>query len=274
MLQAAQLDLERYQNLAKTNAIPRQQLDAQIATVQQDQGLIMADQAQIDTAKLNIAYCHVVAPVSGRVGLRQVDQGNYVTPGDANGLVVLTQLTPISVVFTTAEDNLPPILKRVQAGATLPVTVYDRSGKTKLATGSLLTFDNQIDTTTGTVKLRAQFDNADSALFPNQFVNVELLVNVLHDTPVVPSSAIQRGAPGTFVYLVNNADSTVSVRKVELGPVNGDRVAVTSGLKASDQVVVDGADKLRDGAKITLRQANSDAAPAEAPPRNRQRKKQ
>jgi multidrug efflux system membrane fusion protein len=260
LLQAAKLDLERYQNLVKTNAIPRQQLDTQAALVQQDEGLVIADQAQIDTARLNITYCNIVAPVSGRLGLRQVDQGNYVTPGDANGLVIITQLAPISVVFTTAEDNLPPILKRLQAGASLAVTAYDRSGRTKLATGTLSTLDNQIDTTTGTVKLRAQFDNTDSALFPNQFVNVELLVDVLHDTPVVPSSAIQRGAPGTFVYLVN-ADSTVSVKPVELGPVNGDRIAVKSGLTPGEQVVVDGADKLRDGVKITLRQAGDSNPP-------------
>jgi multidrug efflux system membrane fusion protein len=263
MLQAAQLDLERYTTLSKTNAIPRQQLDAQQALVLQDQGNVISDQAQIDIAKLNIAYCHIVAPVNGRVGLRQVDQGNYVTPTDANGLVVITQLSPISVVFTTAEDNLPPILKRVQAGATLPVTAYDRSGNTKLATGTLLTFDNQIDTTTGTVKLRAQFGNEDNALFPNQFVNVELLVDVMRGTAVLPSSAIQRGAPGTFVYLVN-ADSTVSVKPVELGPVNGDRVAVKSGLKPGDQVVVDGADKLRDGIAITVREPGGGPAPAAA----------
>src|SRR5689334_13976180 len=272
LLQAAQLDLERYENLSKTNAIPRQQLDTQRALVLQDQGLIIADQAQIDTAKLNITYCHIVAPVNGRVGLRQVDQGNYVTPGDANGIVVITQLSPISVVFTTAEDNLPPILKRVQSGAQLPVTAYDRSGKTRLAAGLLLTFDNQIDPTTGTVKLRAQFDNSDSALFPNQFVNVELLVDTLRDTPVVQSSAIQRGAPGTFVYVVN-PDSTVSVRPVQLGPVDGDRVALKSGVKPGDQVVTDGTDKLRDGINITLRGGASDG-PAPAPaavPRSRRK---
>ena len=273
LLQSAQLDLERYQSLSKTNAIPRQQLDQQVALVQQDQGLVIADQAQIDTAKLNIAYCHIIAPVSARLGLRQVDQGNYVTPGDANGIVVITQLQPISIVFTTAEDNLPPILKRLQAGATLPVTAFDRSGRTKIATGTLLTFDNQIDTTTGTVKLRGQFDNADGTLFPNQFVNVELLVDVLHDTPVLPSSAVQRGAPGTFVYLAN-PNNTVSVRKIELGPVNGDRVAVKSGLNPGDQVVTDGADKLRDGASITVRGPGSEAAPAADPAPRSRRKKQ
>jgi multidrug efflux system membrane fusion protein len=263
MLQAAQLDLERYQNLAKTNAIPRQQLDAQVALVQQDQGLIVVDQAQIDTAKLNIAYAHIVAPVSGRVGLRQVDQGNYVTANDANGVVVITQLSPISVLFTTAEDNLPPILKRVQSGAVLPVAAFNRNGREKLATGQLSTFDNQIDTTTGTLKLRAQFDNKDNALFPNQFVNVQLLVDTLRDSAVVPASAIQHGAPGTFVYVVGD-DLKVSVRKVELGPVDGERVAIKNGLKAGERVVTDGADKLRDGIEVRLHDPNS-AAPAPAP---------
>ena len=263
MLQAAKLDLERYQNLAKTNAIPRQQLDAQVAVVQQDEGLVMVDQAQIDTARLNIAYCHIVAPVNGRAGLRQVDQGNYATANDANGLVVITQLTPISVLFTTAEDNLPPILKRVNSGAALPVTAYNRNATQKLATGRLLAFDSQIDTTTGTVKLRAEFDNKDTALFPNQFVNVQLLVDTLRDTVVVPTSAVQRGAPGTFVYVVND-DSTVGVRKVELGPVDGERVAVKDGLKTGERVVTDGADKLRDGIKVTRHEPGA-AAPAPAP---------
>jgi multidrug efflux system membrane fusion protein len=266
LLQAAQLDLERYQSLAKTNAIPRQQLDTQAALVQQDQGLVISDQAQIDTAKLNIAYCHIVSPITGRVGLRQIDQGNYVTANDANGLVVITQLSPISVLFTTAEDNLPPILKRVQGGAVLPVTAFNRNATQKLATGQLLTFDNQIDTTTGTVKMRAQFDNTDSALFPNQFVNVQLLVDTLRDTAVVPTSAIQRGAPGTFVYVVGD-DSTVSVRKVELGPVDGERVSVKSGLKTGERVVTDGADKLRDGIKVTLHEPGA-AAPAPTPDAN------
>lgn len=273
MLQAAQLDLERYQNLVKTNAIPRQQLDAQVATVQQDQGLIVVDQAQIDTAKLNIAYAHIVAPVSGRIGLRLVDQGNYVTASDATGLVVLTQLTPISVLFTTAEDNLPAILKRVQGGATLPVTGFNRNGSQKLATGQLLTFDSQIDPTTGTIKLRAQFDNTDGALYPNQFVNVSLLVDTLRDTEVLPTSAIQRGAPGTFVYVVGD-DRKVSVRKVVLGPVDGERVAIKSGVKTGERVVTDGADKLRDGIEVTLHQPGeaAPAAPAPNPDRGQRRR--
>jgi multidrug efflux system membrane fusion protein len=202
--------------------------------------------------------------LNGRVGLRQVDQGNYVTPGDPNGLVVVTQLSPISVLFTTAEDNLPAILKRVESGATLPITAYDRTGTTKIATGELLTFDNQIDTTTGTVRLRAQFANEKNTLFPNQFVNVELLVDVLKGVAVMPTSAAQRGAPGTFVYLVQ-PDNTVKVRVVELGPVNGESVAVKSGLAPGDRVVVDGADKLRDGIKITVREPGStDTPPAPA----------
>jgi membrane fusion protein, multidrug efflux system len=254
LLATAQLDLKRYQDLAKTNAIPRQQLDTQSSLVSQYQANIISDQAQIDNAKLNIAYCHIVAPISGRVGLRLIDQGNYVTAGDATGLVVITQLQPISVVFTTAEDNLPQIQKRLRAGATLPVTAFDRTGTTKLSVGALKTIDNQIDTTTGTVKLRAEFADDDDSLFPNQFVNVRLLVDVQRDATVIPTSAVQRGAPGTFVYLIN-PDSTVAVRPVTLGVGSGERVAVSSGLSPGDRVVIDGADKLRNGAKVTVRES-------------------
>jgi multidrug efflux system membrane fusion protein len=275
LLQTAELDLKRYQDLAKTNAIPRQQLDTQVSLVAQDKGLVIADQAQIDTQKLNIAYCHIIAPITGRAGLRLVDPGNYVTANDATGIVVLTQLRPISVVFTVAEDNVPQIAKRLRAGATLPVTAFDRSGANRLATGALKTLDNQIDTTTGTLKLRAEFANEDDSLFPNQFVNVQLLIDTLRDTTVVPTSAIQRGAPGTFVYLVS-ADNTVAVKPVTLGPASGERVAIQSGLTSGDRVVVDGADKLRNGAKVVPRNAdggaagpaNRNAAPAPAPTGN------
>src|SRR5215472_9959351 len=275
LLQTAELDLKRYQDLAKTNAIPRQQLDTQVSLVAQDKGLVIADQAQIDTQKLNIAYCHIIAPITGRAGLRLVDPGNYVTANDATGIVVLTQLRPISVVFTVAEDNLPQIVKRLRAGATLPVTAFDRSGATKLATGVLKTIDNQIDTTTGTLKLRAEFGNEDDSLFPNQFVNIQLLVDTLHGATVVSTSAIQRGAPGTFVYLVN-ADNTVAVRPITLGPASAERVAVQSGLSPGERVVVDGADKLRNGAKVVPREADGraagpadrNAAPATATPGN------
>ncbi len=276
LLQDAQLDLARYKTLAAQNAIPKQQYDTQAALVQQYQGSVISDQATIDTANLNIAYCHILAPAGGRVGLRQVDQGNYVTSSSANsanGLVVITQLQPISVIFTLPEDSLPQILKRLHAGATLPATAFDRSGANQLAVGTLMTLDNQIDTTTGTVKLRAQFANDKRNLYPNQFVNVRLLVNVLHDATVIPTSAVQRGAPGTYVYLVN-PDSTVSVRKIELGPIDGERQAVRSGLAPGDRIVVDGADKLRDGAKVVVRDPNTDAVvpPAAAPSRAARRR--
>ena len=261
LLQAAELDLKRYQDLAKTNAIPRQQLDTQMSLVAQDRGLVISDQAQIDAQKLNIAYCHIVAPITGRAGLRLVDPGNYVTAGDATGIVVITQLQPISVIFTVAEDNLPPIVKRLRAGATLPVTAFDRGGAVKLATGMLKTLDNQIDTTTGTLKLRAEFANQDDSLFPNQFVNIQLLVDTLRDATVVPTSAIQRGAPGTFVYLVN-ADNTVTVKPVTLGPASAERIATQSGLAPGDRIVIDGADRLRNGAKVVPRNPNGSAAGA------------
>jgi len=269
LLNNAQLDLARYESLATQNAVPRQQLDTQKSLVQQYQGAVITDQAQIDTAKLNITYCHIVAPVSGRVGLRLVDQGNYVTPGDANGLLVITQVQPITVIFTLPEDNLPQVLKRLHANATLPVTAMDRSSTARLAVGVLSTVDNQIDTTTGTVKLRAQFANDDETLFPNQFVNVKLQVDVLHDATLVPTAAIQRGAPGTFVYLVN-ADDTVSVRAVTLGTSNAEKVSISAGLAPGDRVVVDGADKLRESAKVTIRELN-DTTPATAAPPARQR---
>ncbi len=261
MLQSAELDLKRYQDLAKTNAIPRQQLDQQVALVAQDRGNVLSDQAQIETQKLNIVYCHIIAPVSGRVGLRLVDEGNYVTPGDATGLVVITQFQPITVIFPVAEDNLPQIVKRLNVAKSLPATAYDRTGVNKLAVGELRTLDNQIDTTTGTLKLRAEFANQDSSLFPNQFVNIQLLVDTLHDTTVMSMSAVQRGAPGTFVYLVN-ADNSVTVKPVTLGPSSGERVAIQSGLAPGDLVVIDGADKLRNGAKVVPRNPEGGAAAA------------
>jgi multidrug efflux system membrane fusion protein len=271
MLQSAELDLKRYQDLAKTNAISRQQLDQQVATVAQDKANIQSDQAQIETQKLNIVYCHIVAPVSGRVGLRLVDQGNYVTAGDPTGLVVITQFQPITVIFPVAEDDLPRITKRLKAAKTLPLTAFDRSGTNKLATGELKTIDNQIDTTTGTVKLRAEFANDDETLYPNQFVNVRLLVDTLKGATVVPTAAIQRGAPGTFVYLLNKdpKDHMVTVQPVKLGPANGDRVAAEQGLSPGDRVVIDGADKLRNDAKVLPRDADAaggdSAAHSDAP---------
>src|SRR5438477_7136614 len=200
-LKNAQVDLQRYKTLVAQNSIARQTLDTQAATVQQQTAVVQADQAQIDTQKLNLTYCRIVAPTGGRVGLRLVDPGNYVQTSDANGIVVITQLQPISVIFTVPEDSLQAVLKRVRGGASLQVTIFDRTGTNKLDTGKLETIDNQIDPTTGTVKLRAVFDNAQQDLFPQQFVNVQLLVNTLQGVTIVPSSAVQRGA-GPFVYVV------------------------------------------------------------------------
>ena len=267
LLKGAQVDLARYQGLAAQNAVPRQQLDTQTALVAQDQGTVEADRAMVKAAEVNLAYTQIVSPIDGRVGLRLVDQGNYVTPGDANGLVVITQIAPISVLFTVPEDNLQAIAKRLQEGAVLPVTALDRSGSTKLADGTLSTFDSQIDPTTGTIKLRAQFPNEARTLYPNQFVNIRLLLDTHKDVVTMSTSAIQRGVPGTFVYLIN-ADSTVSVRPVKLGITDGDRVEVLSGVQPGDRVVIDGADKLREGAKVIVRaeaDANNPAGAAKAP---------
>ena len=259
MLKGAQVDLTRYQGLAAQNAVPHQTLDTQIALVAQDQGTVEADKAAVKSAEVNLQYCRILSPLDGRVGLRQVDQGNYVTPGDANGLVVITQLQPISVLFTVPEDNLQAISKRLQSGAVLPATAYDRSGATKLAEGTLQTFDSQIDQTTGTIKLRAQFSNDNRGLYPNQFVNIRLLLDTHKDVTTMSTAGIQRGVPGTFVYLIN-ADNTVSVRPVQLGVTDGERVEVISGLAPGERIVIDGADKLRDGAKINVR-SEADATP-------------
>jgi multidrug efflux system membrane fusion protein len=241
--------------------VPRQTLDTQIALVAQYQGTIEADSAAVKSAQVNLQYCHILSPLNGRVGLRQVDQGNYVTPGDTNGIVVITQLKPISVLFTVPEDNLQAISKRLQAGAVLPAAALDRSGAKKIADGTLQTFDSQIDPTTGTIKLRAQFPNETELLYPNQFVNIQLLLDTHKDVTTMPTAGVQRGIPGTFVYLVN-PDQTVSVRKIELGVTDGDRVEVRSGLQPGDKIVVDGADKLRDGAKINVRsEADTNIAP-------------
>lgn len=262
-LKGAQVDLTRYQGLATQNAVPHQTLDTQVALVAQYQGTVEADRAAVKSAEVNLQYCHIVSPINGRVGLRQVDLGNYVTPGDTNGLVVITQLEPISVLFTLPEDNLQAVSKRLKEGAVLPTAAYDRSGANKLAEGSLQTFDSQIDATTGTIKLRAQFENDKRTLYPNQFVNIRLLLDTHKDAITMSTAGIQRGVPGTFVYLVN-ADSTVSVRAVKIGVTDGDRVEVLSGLVPGDRVVIDGADKLREGAKIVVRSAADAANPAAA----------
>ena len=224
-LRNSEVDLARYRTLLAQNSIARQTVDTQAALVQQNQGTIAADQAQVDAQKLNLTFARIVSPISGRVGLRRVDPGNYVQTSDPNGIVVITQIHPISVIFTLPGDDLPAVMRRMRSGAALAVTAFDRTGTTRLANGTLETVDNQIDTTTGMVKLRALFDNADEALFANQFVTVQLLLDTMRDKPVIPAAAVQRGAPGTFVYLVK-PDDTVAVQPVKLGPSSGERVAL------------------------------------------------
>jgi membrane fusion protein, multidrug efflux system len=250
-LRNAQLDLERYRTLFAQDSIAKQQLDTQAALVRQFEGAVKADQGQVDNARLQLTYSRVTAPVSGRVGLRQVDPGNIVHASDQNGIVVITQLQPITVVFTIPEDNVHVVMQRVRGADKLPVDAFDRAEKVKLATGMLLTVDNQIDPATGTVKLKAQFPNDNYALFPNQFVNARMLVEVKKDATIIPSAAVQRGTPGTFVYVVKS-DNTVTVRPVKLGPAQGDNVAIEAGLKPAELVVTDGADKLREGAQVEL----------------------
>ena len=261
LLKNAQLDLVRYNTLVAQNSVATQTRDTQVSLVAQDQAAIKTDQAQVDAQKLNLVYAHIVSPVTGRVGLRQVDAGNYVQTSDPNGIVIVTQLQPISVIFTLPEDNLPAVLKQLHAGASLAATAYDRTGTTELGKGNLETVDNQIDTTTGMVKLRAIFDNEQEILFPNQFVNVQLLVDTLRDTNIVPSAAIQHGAPGAFVYVVK-PDQTAAVQQVKLGPGDGQHIAVLDGLQPGEKVVVDGSDRLREGAKVTLAATGNPAGTA------------
>jgi len=251
LLENARLDLERYRVLWEQDSIQKQQLDTQDALVRQYEGTVKTDQGQVNSAKLNLIYCRITAPVGGRLGLRQVDPGNIIHATDTNGLVVITQLQPITVVFTIPEDDISGVMKKLQAGEKLSVDAYDRAEKNKLATGTLLTVDNQIDPTTGTVKLRAQFANKDYSLFPNQFVNVRMLVDVKRDATVIPNAAVLRGTQGTFVYVVKS-DNTVTVRPVKLGPTQGENIAIDSGLAVDEQVVVDGTDKLREGSKVEL----------------------
>jgi multidrug efflux system membrane fusion protein len=263
LLANAKVDLQRYRDLIQENAIAQQQLDTQVSLVDQYVGTVAADEATIETAKVNLTFAHIVSPVSGRVGLRQVDAGNYVTPQDTNGLVVVTQLQPISVIFPIPEDYMRDLTGKVRDGPGLPVAAYDRTNTTKIADGKLLTFDNVSDPTTGTVKLRALFDNKDGALFANQFVNVRLQETVLHDQLIIPAAAVHHGSGdvSNFVYLVNQHDSTAAVRSVTLGNSDGEHIVVAAGLAAGDIVVTEGADRLRDGAKVVLPGASPPATP-------------
>jgi multidrug efflux system membrane fusion protein len=260
LLANARTDLERYKTLFEQDSIAKQQLDTQAALVRQYEGATKADQGAIDSARLQLTYSRVTAPLTGRVGLRQVDPGNVVRASDTNGIVVITQLQPITVVFTLAQDYLPLVMKRWQSGDRLPVEAWDREQKVKLATGFLLVVDNQIDVTTGTVKLKAQFANDESTLFPNQFVNARMLVETRKDVTLVPASALQRGSQGTYVYVVKE-DKTVTLRPVRIGPTEGDKAVVERGLEPGDLVVVDGADRLREGAKVEAVTRESRAVP-------------
>jgi multidrug efflux system membrane fusion protein len=250
-LNNARLDLDRYQKLSNDGVITRQQFDTQAATVRQFEGVIRADQAQIDNARLQVTYCRITSPLSGRIGLRLVDVGNQIKAADPNGLAVITQVQPIAVLFTTPEDNLAQVLKRLRAGERLPVEAYDRSGQNKITDGRLLTIDNQIDQATGTTRLKAVFDNSDNALFPNQFVNVRMLVETRKNQILIPAVAIQRGPQGTFVYVVKQ-DQTVEIRQVQVGTIEASQAALQSGLSDGEVVVVDGVDKLRAGSKVQL----------------------
>ena len=261
LLKNAQLDLERYQTLLAQDSISKQQVDTQAALVRQYEGTVQSDQGAIDSAKLQLTYSRVTAPISGRVGLRQVDPGNVVHASDANGIVVIAELQPISVVYPIPEDSLQRVLARQATGESVAVEAWDRDQKVKLATGKLISVDNQIDTTTGTVKLKAEFPNTNLVLFPNQFVNVRMLVDTLTDATLVPSAAVQRGAPGTFVFVVKD-DNSVTVAPVKLGPVQGETTAIASGVAPGAMIVVDGADKLREDAKVELITRDAQAAPA------------
>lgn len=259
LLKNAETDLARYKTLLEQDSIAAQQTVTQESVVKQNQGTVEIDRGLVANAKLQLSYARITAPITGRLGLRLVDQGNIVHAADANGLAVITQIQPIAVVFTLPEDNLQAVMKQSRSGESVTIDAYDRKGQTKLAQGQLLAVDNQIDTNTGTVKLKAQFANDDGALFSNQFVNIRMAMDTLNSVTIIPTAAIQRGTVGTFVYVVRE-DQTVSVRPLTLGPIEGEKVAVLNGLQPDEKVVVDGADKLRDGMKIKL--ITRGAAPA------------
>lgn len=258
----ARLDLERYRQLAAQEMIARQQLDTQQMVVNQAEASMKMNAGQLDAIKLQLTYCRITAPFTGQAGLRLVDAGNVVKASDAGGIVVITQLEPIALVFSVPEDSLPPILRRLRSGTAVPVDAYDREGRTKLASGTLAAADNQIDPATGTVRLKASFANKDGALYPNQFVNARVLIDVLHDALLAPAEAIQRGPQGAYVYVVT-PDKVVQMRRVQLGPNEAGTVAVKSGVAAGDAVVVDGTEKVQDGARVepTVRQPGSPARP-------------
>ncbi len=259
LLKDAQINLARYRELLAKQLISKQQVDDQAATAGQYEGAVKMDQGLIDNARLQLTYSHIIAPISGRVGLRLVDVGNMVHAADPGGLLVITQVQPIAVLFTLPEDNLPPILRKLQDGEHLPVEAYDRAGQNKIAAGTLLTVDNQIDQSTGTARLKAIFPNDDNVLFPNQFVNARLLLDVRKGAVIVPLAGIQRGPQGTFVYLVK-PDHTVDVRQVTLGPTSATDAAIEAGLSAGEVIVIEGVDKLRAGSTVQERAPGGETA--------------
>lgn len=263
LLENAYIDLKRFQMAYSKNAIPKQQLDTQVATVHQLEGTVKNDQGVIDNARVQLAYCHITSPISGRVGLRLVDPGNIVHAADTTGMLVITQVQPISVLFSVAEDNLPQIMQQLRRGNRLPVDAFDRTQQKKLSSGRLLTLDNQIDTTTGTIKLKATFSNADLALFPNQFVNARLLVTTQRGVTLVPTAAIQRNSQGAFVFVIQ-PNQTVAMRTVSAGTTEGNETAV-EGVNAGDTIAVNGFDKLQDGAKVVIRNAPGNSSGREHP---------
>ncbi len=266
-LAGARSDLARYEQEARLNAIQAQQVSDEQALVAADEGQVKIDQANIDQYKLDLAYCHITSPIAGRVGLRLVDVGNYVTSGSTTGIAVITSVSPTTVEFSVAQTDLAPVLARLAAGATLPATAYASDDTTALETGTLSAVDNQVDTSTGMVKLRADFANADGKLFPNEFVNIHLLVNTLTNATLVPAPAIQEGAPGYYVYVVQ-PDDTVKVQVITPGPTDGTNTVVTKGLSPGDTVVTDGVDRLSDGAKISLAPPPGQATAAPAAKRH------
>jgi len=262
LLANARIDVERYRTLYAQDSIAKQQVDTQEALVRQYEGTVKFDQGQIDNARLQLTYSRITAPITGRLGLRLVDPGNIVRAGDASGLVVITQLQPITAIFTIPQDSLPSVMQRLRSGEKLPVEAYDREQKKKLASGTLASVDNQIDPATGTIKLKAQFPNEDASLFPNQFVNVRMLLDTRRGATLVPNAAVVRGGQGTFVYVIKE-DRTVELRKVGVGMAEGDNVSIESGLAPGEMVVVEGSDRLREGAKVEIPDRAARAAPGE-----------
>lgn len=262
-LNNAKADLDRYESLFAQGLITKQQVASQEALVRQYEGTSASNEAQVNNARLQLSYTRIVAPITGRLGLRQVDAGNLVSSGDPEGIVVITQMRPMSVLFTVPEAEIPAVLEAMRGKRSLSVQAWDRAEAQQLAIGTLQTVDNQIDTATGTIRMRARFENADESLFPNQFVNIRLKVSTVEDATVIPSATVQRASFGTYVYVVQD-DGTATIRRITLGPVDGTRVAVTAGVSPGDRVVLEGVDDLSEGTPVEVMSDDAAAAPAAA----------